>query len=167
MLREYNLIPRLFYYASNESIFNCNTNLFLTLCCLYIYWSYRMLLDQMWRHLFNKTLDFMCSSECEESYYSFPSQELWRYSKEKGKNIRLFQFVIYVFVFTLRSSLHYYYQWLGENWDRIQRGYLSLISQGVEIVWCLGCTGLPWCMIFWLEGMKKLFPFTLSNLGRG
>ena len=27
---------------------------------------------------------------------------------------------------------------------RIQRGYLSLISQGVEIVWCLGCTGLPW-----------------------
>ena len=37
MLREYILIPRLFYYASNESIFDCNISLFLTLCCVYIY----------------------------------------------------------------------------------------------------------------------------------
>ena len=36
MLKEYILIPMLFYYASNDSIFDCNINLFLTLC-LYIY----------------------------------------------------------------------------------------------------------------------------------
>ena len=58
MLREYILIPRLFYYTSNESIFDCNISLFLTLCCLYIYWSYRMLLDQMWRQLFQQDIRF-------------------------------------------------------------------------------------------------------------
>ena len=58
MLREYILIPRLFYYTSNESIFDCNISLFLTLRCLYIYWSYCMLLDQMWRQLFQQDIRF-------------------------------------------------------------------------------------------------------------
>ena len=38
---------------------------------------------------FIKTLDFMCNNECEEGYYSFPGQELWRYFKEKGRNIKI------------------------------------------------------------------------------
>ena len=63
---------------------------------------------------FNKTSDFTYSSECEKGCYSFPGQELWR---RKKKNERLFQFVIYVSVFTLRSSLHYCCWWLGENWE--------------------------------------------------
>ena len=79
MLREYILIPRLFYYASNESIFDCNISLFLTLCCLYIY-IYIGLTVCYWTKCggssFNKTLDFMCNSEFEEGYYSFPGQEL-------------------------------------------------------------------------------------------
>ena len=31
----------------------------------------------------------MCSSECEEGYYSFLGQELWRYFKEKGKKHKI------------------------------------------------------------------------------
>ena len=81
MLKEYILIPMLFYYASNDSIFDCNINLFLTLCLyIYIYIYYIGLTACYWTKCggssFNKTLDYMCSSECEEDYYSFPSQEL-------------------------------------------------------------------------------------------
>jgi len=50
---------------------------------------------------FNKTSDFTYSSECEKGCYSFQGQELWRRKKRKKKKERLFQFVIYVCVFTL------------------------------------------------------------------
>ena len=56
---------------------------------------------------------------------------------------------------------------LGEKWGiRIQKGYLSLISQGVEIVCWLGCIGLPWCMISCVEGVKRSVPLALSSLCR-
>ena len=93
MLESIFLIPRLFFYASNGSILDCNISIFLTLFCLYIYYWYFGLTTCHWTECggssFNKASDFTYSSECEEGYYSFPGQELWRYFKEKGEKRKI------------------------------------------------------------------------------